>query len=234
MAQIKMDVSEYDEMKKNALLLEEALKREKEQNDRISTLEKEKIDALKANEKSVTVIKRSEVHEYLLQRRSPNEIIQSMNQFVQGARRGSYTMEYATDRLNNFESIFFDKSKSYSIPSEEVTIKGLDEVKAEIRRDVENKISEETKSKLYRLDIVEGELKKVKAEKEETEYELRLAHKKNESVIKFKDIAHAELENTQEELKVLRERVSKLKEGVNEPFNFFNAYSKLSKLRNLF
>lgn len=234
MAEIKMDISEYDEMKKNASLLEEALKREKEQNDKIDTLKQEKLDTLKANEKSVTIITKSEVSEYLLQRRSAQEIIHSMNDFVQGARRGHYTQDYAEDRINSFENIFFDKTKAYSTPYEEITTKGLDDVKEDIRKELERNIDEEVQSKLKRLTVTEEELKTVKAKEKETFYELSIANRKNESVIKMKDLAVAETEELKERvenlLKLLKES-TKVNEDIKKPFNYFNAYFKLNELR---
>tara|TARA_R110000796_G_scaffold181330_1_gene297911 strand:+ start:45359 stop:46231 length:873 start_codon:yes stop_codon:yes gene_type:complete len=61
MAQVKLDISEYELMKENAKLLKESLEREKELSDKLDVSNKEKIDALKSNEKMVTIVKRQSV-----------------------------------------------------------------------------------------------------------------------------------------------------------------------------
>ena len=55
-----MDASEWEAMKKNEKLLEEALEREREQSKNIEQLQKEKIEAMELNSKKVTIVE--EVH----------------------------------------------------------------------------------------------------------------------------------------------------------------------------
>ncbi|MBV1929351.1 MAG: hypothetical protein KUG81_07570 [Gammaproteobacteria bacterium] len=61
MAEITMDSSEWDLMRENAKLLKDSLAREKELSDKLDVANKEKIDALKSNEKNVTVITKTSV-----------------------------------------------------------------------------------------------------------------------------------------------------------------------------
>ena len=61
MAKVELDISEYELMKENANLLEKSLKREKKLNDKLDKANKEKIEALKSNEKMVTIVQRKSV-----------------------------------------------------------------------------------------------------------------------------------------------------------------------------
>ena len=58
MAQIKMDVSEYETMKENAKLLQISLEREKELQAKIEALDKEKIKVLEDAKMQVIHIKK--------------------------------------------------------------------------------------------------------------------------------------------------------------------------------
>jgi hypothetical protein len=61
MAKVELDISEYELMKENANLLEKSLKREKKLSDKLDKANKEKIEALKSNEKMVTIVQRKSV-----------------------------------------------------------------------------------------------------------------------------------------------------------------------------
>ena len=56
MAKIEMDLSEYQEIQKVNRLLEESLEKERVMADEITKLKEEKIDILRDNEKTVTII----------------------------------------------------------------------------------------------------------------------------------------------------------------------------------
>lgn len=61
MAIVKLDISEYELMKENARLLKESLAREKELSGKLDKANKEKVKALKSNEKMVTIVNRKTV-----------------------------------------------------------------------------------------------------------------------------------------------------------------------------
>ena len=74
MAQVKLDMSEYELMKDKARLLEESLTREKELGEQLAESRQKEIDALLANEKSVTIRKRVQVIETIQQKNSSEDI----------------------------------------------------------------------------------------------------------------------------------------------------------------
>lgn len=74
MAEVKLDISEYELMKENARLLEESLAREKKLSDENSILQKEKIAALKKNSKQVTIVKRVNRHTIIQQLNTSEDI----------------------------------------------------------------------------------------------------------------------------------------------------------------
>lgn len=80
MAQVKLDMSEYELMKDKARLLEESLAREKELGDQLAESRQKEIDALLANEKSVTIRKKVQVIETIQQKTSDEDIIRFLKQ----------------------------------------------------------------------------------------------------------------------------------------------------------
>lgn len=164
-----MDASEWETMKKNEKLLEEAVAREKELGAKVESLQKDKIDALKANEKMVTIVKRVNVAESLMCSVSTHDIVQRLagmmanvaNNHNDKYGRGNHIsishMEHAfhtrnpsiymNDEIHHIKSLFYTEKHELRMDDDQETIthKGLDQVKADIAKDYEESMSKKHK-----------------------------------------------------------------------------------------
>ena len=66
MSKVNMDMTEYEALKKNGRLLEDALKHERVLKDQIESLHKEKVQALEDAKMKVVRVERREVTEHLM------------------------------------------------------------------------------------------------------------------------------------------------------------------------
>ena len=101
MATITMDASEYEALKKNISLLEEAKKKEVELSDEIKQLQQEKIQALKDAQHNVTIIKRSVKNELIYSRRNPSEIFSLLRQYFASGTLYRYPESSELDHIIN-------------------------------------------------------------------------------------------------------------------------------------
>ncbi len=74
MAEIKMDISEYEIMKENKKLLENSLEKERELQEQIKKLNDEKTKVLENAKMKVVKISRTEITEHLMRKRGDNYI----------------------------------------------------------------------------------------------------------------------------------------------------------------
>ena len=96
MAEIKMDVTEYELMKDKARLLEESLKREKELNGQIAKLKDEKIQALEdAKYKVVTVTKTEHTEHTLAKVSNKGELVSKLKEILVHLTSNHPYLEYA-------------------------------------------------------------------------------------------------------------------------------------------
>lgn len=158
MATITMDASEYEALKKNIALLEEAKKREEKLNEEIHSLQQEKIQVLKDNETSVTIEKRTVKDEFIHIQRDPREIAQAFCDLARNWTVGNKILdERDIDRLIN---MCFRKSQSIGVVVDEtVTTRGFDQVKAELEEKWTKELSEENKRALQLADEYEDEVR---------------------------------------------------------------------------
>ena len=189
-----MDASEWETMKKNEKLLEKALAREKELSSKVETLQQEKIDALKANEKNVTIVKKVQVAESLMCEVPVHNIIQRLSGIVANVvnhdeeRRGmrsshissndvqrammirSSSMGYFENEIKMIQDMFFKQRHELRMEDnqESITHKGLDQVKADIAKEYEESMSEEHKQMIHSF----GDMRKEIAYRKDNEKKL--------------------------------------------------------------
>lgn len=157
MATITMDSSEWEAMKKNIQLLEEAKKREEQLNDEIKKLQAEKMEVLKTNEKNVTIVKETWRHETIRMHKPMRQILTEVYHFVERAQRG-----YPIDNISDEEFIrmFFSKSEMNGLKVDEtITTRGFDEVRAEFELKYKEELDENTKDRLSDIPKLEKEIK---------------------------------------------------------------------------
>ena len=214
-----MDASEYEALKKNISLLEEAKNKEAELSDEIKQLQQEKIQALKDAQHNVTIIKRSVKNELIYNRRSPSEISSLLREYFASRRLYRYPESSELDRII---SICFQKSQTRDLVEDEtITTKGFDEVKEEIKKDYLKDLSEQTKSELESFKTLQLEhsntiQKNINLEKEN--YELL------GNVQTYRERAF----NYEQKFKDLKAEIKKI---VQSKWNVFNYLNNLQKLK---
>jgi len=158
MAKIEMDISEYEIMKENKLLLEKSLEKERELGKEIKGLQQEKLDALdKAKHQVVKIVKTSS-EEYLYKKvpRMGGDITYSlvtaldslMRDLKSGRRNCDEVLDHLQDRL-------FEKTKAEG--PERVhyeTSQSITDLKADERRKAKTYLKEEYGEKIEEADRI--------------------------------------------------------------------------------
>lgn len=231
MAKIEMDLSEYERIQENKKLLEKSLENERSLRDEITKLQKEKLEALESAKMKVIKIKRNETTEHILAPYSSRYDLSRLFNILKEYFAGIDT-HYTGAILNEVVEGLFKKTTSHTIHDDEVTTHGLDEIKEELRIDIEKNINEDIKEKLERAS-------KFQKEKSEILDNLSIATKKNttlskenENLIKVIEELEIKLKKTEislEESTKLLENLSKIVSS----FNRLTSYFKLQEIRKL-
>lgn len=148
MAEIKMDLSEYEVLIENKNLYKQGLEREKELNNKLDLLNKEKIKILEESKMKVVKTIKREVLE-------TTSVIVSGVEFIRRVRVFLTNFPYGAsdDNFKKFlQQLFVTKKLPAITESEETYIIGLDEVKKDIREDLEKNLSRNIREKLSFID----------------------------------------------------------------------------------
>lgn len=227
MAEIKMDISEYEAMKENKKLLENSLEKERELQKQINKLNEEKNKALEDAKMKVIKIIRQESHEYTLIKKDINEIwnniiyalIPSMNINDYPQIPSNYYTDFLIDS-------FFEKVKTTSIPSEEVTTHGLDDIKNELKNTIKNELDESIKNKIKNAEIVLSKNDELLKENQNLLKENNLAKEKNDFLLKQNSEVIGKLTKIENQ----NESINKIKEVLKNDYNFWNCLKILNKI----
>ena len=219
MATITMDASEYEALKKNISLLEEAKKKEAELSDKIKQLQQEKIQALKDAQYNVTIVKKSIKNELIYNRRSTSEIFSLLREYFTS---GTFYRYPESSELDHIINICFQKSQTRDLVEDEtITTRGFDEVKEEIKKDYIEKLSEQTKADLEKLIALESEhVKLLKSNKKIEDDNFRILSE----LRTYKEKAF----NYEQTFTNLRTEIKKI---VQSKWNVFNYLNNLQKLK---
>ena len=148
MAEIKMDLSEYEVLIENKNLYKQGLEREKELNNKLDLLNKEKIKILEESKMKVVKTIKKEILETTSVMVSSVEFIRNVKLFL-----SRFPYGVSDDRFKQFLQQLFVTKKFPSITeSEETYIVGLDEVKKDIREELEKNLSRNVREKLSFID----------------------------------------------------------------------------------
>lgn len=241
MAKIEMDISEYEEIKKNQKLLEESLQREKELSLAIELLQKEKIEVMEQNKKSVTIIEKVEKTEIIYSKVSTRDFeiaINNLYRAVRGPRDSSTHIDslqdYAIDKL-------FTRTESTTCPphQKQVIYKGLDEVEDRIRKELQESVDLDVKNKLKSYEKLSATYEKVKKDLILLKSEVNTLQKANESLNKEVDSLSIEnedlnilLESEQNKVETISDLINNIEKKVLET-NIFNKKRKNKEIFNL-
>ena len=225
MAKIEMDISEYEAMKENKKLLENSLEKERGLQDQIKKLTDEKTKALEDAKMKVVKISKSEVTEHLLRKREDTYIWRELWHLLGLDYRGLPKMpDYIhTDHL---VKVFFEKSTSHSMPYEETTTHGLDEIKAEIRNDLKAKMDDDTNRKIKNAETALSKNDEVLKENKTLTTDNSSLTEKNKKLTEQCD----ELTKKLTDIENGNETLGKVKDTLKNGYGFWNKSKLLDKI----
>lgn len=231
MATITMDTSEYEVLMDKINLLEKSLEREKELQDKISELKDENIKALENSKMKVVKITKTERVEHLLRRRMDSYTYSKIRSLF-GFSGSTYYPSSDMFDYETLERLLFSRCESVSFPQETITTHGLDEVKEELRKELDDEI----KQKLEIADQKIKEYSKINNELTETKMELSKTKKQLDNEMEYNKKAADTIDNQSKTTEQLVKMYSNVLDTYNEIFadkvNVFNCMGKLKKLRN--
>jgi tetratricopeptide (TPR) repeat protein len=155
MAKVSMDLSELKQMETNAELLKDALKTQKELSAEIEKLQGEKLKILENTKNKVVKVIKNVTEEHVLCTKDDHEVYQILQRYQYGMARylDSPTLadkpKFDADFISQY---LFDKEIIEREGSTETTFIGLDEVKSELRKDIEKNMDAKTKKKIEEAD----------------------------------------------------------------------------------
>jgi len=222
MAEIKMDLSEYEKMQENKRLLEDSLKNERTLREQIATLQKEKLEALESTKMKVVKVHKTIKEEALLKvRYSKHELAYILKSIQDLINNGSVHFDYGYERIIEvMAEKFFKKSIFFHEQEPVITTHGMEEIEEELRKQIIDSIDADIKR----------ELESAKAFKL-TEHELRQKYSKLESEI-------SELKSTKNGLITLLEEkdviIKSNEEIIASNVKFIDACTEAVKDHNMF
>lgn len=231
MATITMDTSEYEVLMSKINLLEKSLEREKELQDKISELKDENIKALENSKMKVVKITKTERTEHLLRRRTDSYTYSRIRNLF-GFTGTGYECPAEMFDFETLEKLLFSRCESVSFPLETITTHGLDGVKEELRKELDDEIKQ-------KLEIAEQniqELSKINKELSETKMKLSKTKEELDNEIKYNKKAADTITEQSKTTERLVKMYSNVLDTYNKIFadkvNVFNCMGKLKKLRN--
>lgn len=226
MAKIEMDLSEYEKMMENKKLLEKSLENERLLQGQIKTLNEEKIKAYEDAKMKVvktTYINTTET-KYMV--RSPKDLAKELRylyNYLSVDNRYDYSIfEHESDRIIKS---FFETIRSNGITHDETTFHGLDDIKLEIRKELEDNMDQSIKNKIAAADLANKKFDELVNEKNKLDKNLSIAREMMDSVIKDNDRLTEEnkkLEEAKESLLKDIQAISNIREIMKGGYTMFN------------
>jgi len=237
-----MDLTEFDAMRETKKLLQESLEKERSLSKEIEKLTQEKVKALEDAKMKVVKVTRIENHDIIFQKSSDETIIQNVSRLLGvsshkvrdsvmfGNRHYPDPMNMGGSFFNGMINTFFERRKSTSCPhKEETTVVGLDEVKKEIREELNAQMEQTTKRKLDdydRLSKSEHEFSKRVRELSESNEELLTENlRMAEEIAKTQATTKEQIENS--------DKYTKVRDVLKNGYSIFNYSAILSYITKL-
>ena len=158
MATVQMDSSEYELMKENKELLEQALKREKSLSEEIDRLNKEKIKVLEESSKKISIIRKNKNEEYVMITNNSYNNLENFYDLIRNAGNRNSLQPCKFDFDYMIKNLF---TRTKTVDAEQISyeIVGLDEARTEIEKKLREDLDKEVKYKLDRLGVLEVDYK---------------------------------------------------------------------------
>ncbi len=190
MAKIEMDISEYEIMKENKKLLENSLETERKLSEEIKKLQEEKLKALEDAKMKVVKINRTIITEHVIQKTGS-----SISNFIDSVFNGNFIHRHSTLDKNLIFNKCFDYIKSESTPYEEITVHGLDSIRAELREDIVKNLDRDITDKVKRAEKIFEESNKIFDKNNVLISENELLVKTNKNLIEELELKSKNIEN---------------------------------------
>lgn len=239
-----MDVSEYDAMRENKRLLEASLEKEREYKKEIDRLNEEKIKALEDARMKVVKVYKKETHEHALIKNNNHDIYRELCYYFSKGKENlrGQKMPHFPGNYNRSDSefldwlfkVFFSKEQSVSVntDNETVTTHGLDEIKVELREDIESQIDKETKDKLKYADTAIKRYTEILSEKKAIREDFEILRKRYDNVLDSYDKLQKDFENVKKTDLYENTLSDDIKEILNKGYNFWNAIDRLNDIKH--
>ncbi len=158
MATITMDSTEYEFMKKTEKLLQDSLEKERELKKQIDTLNKEKIKAYEDAKMKVVKTTKKVVTQHIMQKRPTMNILARMSEVLHSFydRSNNRWRDIQDHEIQRLIDMCFESLTSESIElgnPDTIELIGLDDIKAELKKDLLDKLNKDTKKKLEDADV---------------------------------------------------------------------------------
>lgn len=176
MSIVKMDMTEYEALKKNEALLEQLVAEKERLVGELEQSREDVKEAMKANERTVTIINRSEKHNHKKALRPTQEILDRLAAMFGVPRVRVTDFGYSMGTMdvdtvmNRIADSFFGEWVSESLPVQEsISRVGFDEAKAEVQAQYKAELQAETTQKLSQLISLTEEYDKLRKKFEPVE-----------------------------------------------------------------
>jgi hypothetical protein len=211
MAKIEMDLSEYEIMQENKKLLEKSLENERLLREEIEKLNKEKIKALEDAKMKVVYVKKTKTYQHALVKHPTIRNVDGWRRILRALGfRGTVDLRDFPETFDPelLRDAFFEVQESTIENNPEITVKGLEEVKQELRSEAEQNLTDEIKRKLE-------EAKEIMAKKNEWLSVNKELSKENSRLKKENNTLATELDDTEKEVEGLCKEISGLRESLS-------------------
>ena len=153
-----MDMSEYEALKKLEATLEDSLSSERVLRQELADAQAGIIEAMKANEKTVTIIEQVHKVETALVRRPERELWGYLERLLTAKRNGTLmgvSGMIDSDAANYIIDTFFTKQELEFVNDKTITHKGFDEIVKQVQDEVRSEHLKRHGDNLQRLQDIE-------------------------------------------------------------------------------
>jgi hypothetical protein len=233
MAEVKMELSEFQRMEQTEKDLRDQIKQNEELSAKIEKLQKEKIQALEDAKHKVVITKRSIVKEHSIMQRKPHEFLKELFQALHLPHEVlNYAYKWSTarealDGENSYINLLIEKAfgkvRSVEVPTgePEVEIIGLDDYKAEFKKEYLKKLEGITQDKLDNLEKLSEENKRLEEQLKDARDELDVAGQLNTQLGQTREKYHNDVRELNIKNKFLAYQMEVIKDLVEE-ISFIN------------
>lgn len=221
-----MDLSEYESMKKIEKLLEESLENERTLRKEVERLNGEKLKALEDAKMKIVKVSKIKASETVIQKRLSINLLEALGISTFDSLDEMKEKLYC---VNLFDIIYecFDIVKTSSPPQVEITTHGLEEVKGEIRQELESEI----KQKLKNGEIAMTKLGELNKQLESAEKSRRNMEFDKNTIKDVLNTKNAQCESLKKQIENLTEIIGKVKEVSCEPAGLFGRKKLIGKIQ---